>query len=46
VYKRAKALEQGNWGADAVNTAVTRTAASIAASTATAAAVAVITTMN
>jgi hypothetical protein len=34
VIERAKALEQGNWGADAVNTAVVRTAAAIAASTA------------
>ncbi len=31
VYQRAKELEQGNWGAEAVNTAVTRTAAAIAA---------------
>ncbi|MCY1141211.1 GPP34 family phosphoprotein [Actinoplanes sp. Pm04-4] len=34
VIERAKALEQGNWGADAVNTAVVRTAAAIAVSTA------------
>jgi hypothetical protein len=31
VYQRAKELEQGSWGAEAVNTAVTRTAAAIAA---------------
>ena len=31
---RAKEIERGNWGAGAVNTAVTRTAAAIAASTA------------
>ncbi|BCJ68338.1 GOLPH3/VPS74 family protein [Polymorphospora rubra] len=31
VYKRAKELESGSWGADAVNTAVVRTAAAIAA---------------
>lgn len=35
VHKRAKALEDGNWGARAVNTAVARTAAAIAVSTAT-----------
>lgn len=35
VHKRAKELENGNWGAKAVNTAVTRTAAAIAVSTAT-----------
>ncbi|OXM45137.1 GOLPH3/VPS74 family protein [Amycolatopsis alba] len=34
VYKRAKEIENGNWGASAVNTAVIRTAAGIAASTA------------
>ncbi|MCO8269155.1 GPP34 family phosphoprotein [Actinoplanes sp. TRM 88003] len=34
VIKRAKALEQGNWGASAVNMAVVATAAAIAASTA------------
>jgi hypothetical protein len=34
VRKRAKELENGNWGAAAVNTAVTRTAAVIAASSA------------
>ncbi|MBK1789455.1 GOLPH3/VPS74 family protein [Prauserella cavernicola] len=34
VYKRAKALEEGNWGAEAVSTVVARTAAGIAASTA------------
>lgn len=34
VIKRAKELEQGNWGASAVNTAVARTAAAIAASSA------------
>ncbi|MFF5076027.1 GPP34 family phosphoprotein [Actinoplanes sp. NPDC000266] len=45
VIKRAKELEQGHWGAEAVNTAVTRTAAAIAASTA-AAAVTVVTTNN
>jgi hypothetical protein len=33
-YQRAKELEQGHWGADAVNTAVVRTAAAIAASAA------------
>ncbi|MEV0379490.1 GPP34 family phosphoprotein [Nonomuraea sp. NPDC050643] len=32
VYLRAKELENGNWGAAAVNTAVTRTAAAITAS--------------
>lgn len=32
VQRRGKELEQGNWGAAAVNTAVTRTAAAIAAS--------------
>jgi len=31
VYQRAKELEKGSWGAEAVNTAVTRTAAAIAA---------------
>jgi hypothetical protein len=35
VHKRAKDLENGNWGAKAVNTAVARTAAAIAVSTAT-----------
>ncbi|XVV15519.1 GOLPH3/VPS74 family protein [Actinoplanes sp. CA-131856] len=45
VIKRAKELEQGHWGAEAVNTAVTRTAAAIAAATA-AAAVTVVTTDN
>jgi hypothetical protein len=34
VITRAKELEEGRWGADAVNTAVLRTAAAIAASTA------------
>ncbi|WP_181770619.1 GOLPH3/VPS74 family protein [Amycolatopsis pittospori] len=34
VHQRAKEIESGNWGASAVNTAVTRTAAGIAASTA------------
>jgi hypothetical protein len=34
VYHRAKELEQGNWGAEAVNQAVMRTAAAIAASSA------------
>jgi len=34
VRQRAKEIESGNWGASAVNTAVTRTAAGIAASTA------------
>jgi hypothetical protein len=43
VIKRAKELEQGNWGASAVSTAVARTAAAIAASSA-AVAVTVITT--
>ncbi|RKT85234.1 Golgi phosphoprotein 3 (GPP34) [Saccharopolyspora antimicrobica] len=33
VAKRAKEFEEGNWGAEAVNTAVLRTAAAIAAST-------------
>lgn len=32
VYKRGKELEQGDWGADAVNEAVLRTAAAIATS--------------
>ncbi|WP_156753300.1 GOLPH3/VPS74 family protein [Actinokineospora pegani] len=45
VAKRAKELETGNWGAEAVNTAVTRTAAAIAASTA-AVSVSVITTVT
>ncbi|QPP10239.1 GPP34 family phosphoprotein [Streptomyces bathyalis] len=35
VLKRAKEIENGNWAASAVNTAVTRTAAAIAASTVT-----------
>ena len=35
IHERAKALEDGNWGAKAVNTAVARTAAAIAVSTAT-----------
>lgn len=43
VARRAKELEQGNWGAEAVSAAVTRTAAAIAASTA-AVTVAVVTT--
>jgi hypothetical protein len=43
VARRAKELEQGNWGAEAVGAAVTRTAAAIAASTA-AVTVAVVTT--
>ncbi|MFD4643458.1 GPP34 family phosphoprotein [Lentzea sp. NPDC058436] len=34
VARRAKELEEGNWGAEAVSAAVTRTAATIAASTA------------
>ncbi|WP_250029517.1 GOLPH3/VPS74 family protein [Paractinoplanes maris] len=34
VQQRAKELEQGNWGAAAVNTAVARTAAALAVSTA------------
>ncbi|USX53602.1 GPP34 family phosphoprotein [Lentzea sp. HUAS12] len=34
VARRAKELERGNWGAEAVSAAVTRTAAAIAASTA------------
>ncbi|KFZ81396.1 hypothetical protein ED92_14010 [Amycolatopsis sp. MJM2582] len=34
VYKRAKDIENGNWGAEAVNAAVVRTAAAIAVSTA------------
>ncbi|WP_250008384.1 GPP34 family phosphoprotein [Actinoplanes sp. M2I2] len=45
VARRAKELEQGNWGAAAVNTAVARTAAAIAASTA-AVAVTVVTTTS
>ncbi|MFD5827119.1 GPP34 family phosphoprotein [Lentzea sp. NPDC060358] len=45
VARRAKALEGGNWGAQAVSTAVTRTAAAIAASTA-AVTVAVVTTVT
>lgn len=45
VIKRAKELEQGNWGASAVNTAVARTAAAIAASS-VAVAVTVITTTS
>jgi hypothetical protein len=40
VAQRAKEIENGNWGAAAVNTAVTRTAATIAA------AVSVITTVT
>ncbi|MGW6441613.1 GOLPH3/VPS74 family protein [Lentzea sp. NPDC055074] len=43
VSRRAKELERGNWGAEAVSAAVTRTAAAIAASTA-AVTVAVVTT--
>ncbi|SES33560.1 GOLPH3/VPS74 family protein [Lentzea albida] len=43
VARRAKELERGNWGAEAVSAAVTRTAAAIAASTA-AVTVAVVTT--
>lgn len=35
-YQRAKELEQGHWGAEAVNTAVVRTAAAIAAASVTA----------
>ncbi|SNY24215.1 hypothetical protein SAMN05421748_102157 [Paractinoplanes atraurantiacus] len=46
VIKRAKELEQGHWGAEAVNTAVTRTAAAIAASTAATVAVTVVTTTS
>ncbi|MEV0699576.1 GPP34 family phosphoprotein [Saccharopolyspora sp. NPDC050389] len=34
VYKRAKEFEKGNWGAEAVSTAVTRTTAAVAAATA------------
>jgi Golgi phosphoprotein 3 (GPP34) len=34
IHNRAKALERGNWGAQAVSTAVSRTAAAIAASSA------------
>ncbi|MBL7258694.1 GOLPH3/VPS74 family protein [Paractinoplanes lichenicola] len=45
VIKRAKELEQGHWGAEAVNTAVTRTAAAIAVSTA-AVTVTVVTSTN
>ncbi|HEX6344964.1 GOLPH3/VPS74 family protein [Umezawaea sp.] len=45
VYRRAKELERGNWGAEAVSTAVTRTAAAIAASSAAATA-AVVTTVT
>ncbi|MET1072527.1 MAG: GPP34 family phosphoprotein [Umezawaea sp.] len=45
VYRRAKELERGNWGAGAVSTAVARTAAAIAASTA-AVTVAVVTTVT
>ena len=45
VIVRAKEIEQGHWGAAAVNTAVTRTAAAIAVSTA-AVTVSVITTSN
>ena len=45
VYKRAKELESGNWGATAVNEAVVRTAAALVAST-TAIAVTVATTTN
>lgn len=33
VYKRAKALEQGSWGAEAVNTAVMRTVAAVSPGT-------------
>lgn len=36
VYKRAKELEQGSWGAEAVNTAVMRTMAAVSAGTAAA----------
>lgn len=36
VYKRAKELEQSSWGADAVNTAVMRTMASVSAGSAAA----------
>ncbi|MFD9700178.1 GPP34 family phosphoprotein [Lentzea sp. NPDC059081] len=43
VARRAKELERGNWGAEAVSTAVMRTAAAIAASS-TAAVLAVVTT--
>lgn len=39
IYKRAKELEQGSWGAAAVNTAVMRTVAATAASAGSAAAV-------
>jgi hypothetical protein len=45
VALRAKEIETGSWGASAVNTAVTRTAAAIAASSA-AVAVSVITTVT
>ncbi len=41
VYKRAKEVEQGNWGAAAVNTAVMRTMAAISAGTAAAVSAAV-----
>ncbi|MFC5291078.1 GPP34 family phosphoprotein [Actinokineospora guangxiensis] len=45
VHRRAKELEEGSWGASAVGTAVTRTAAAIAASSA-AVAVSVATTVT
>jgi hypothetical protein len=45
VHRRAKALEQGDWGARAVNTAVSRTTAAIAAASA-AVAVTVATSTN
>ncbi|GHH27828.1 GOLPH3/VPS74 family protein [Lentzea cavernae] len=45
VARRAKELEKGNWGAEAVNAAVVRTAAAIAASSA-AVTVAVVTTVT
>ncbi|ANZ43241.1 hypothetical protein BBK82_34270 [Lentzea guizhouensis] len=46
VARRAKELERGNWGAEAVSTAVTRTAAAIAASTAAVTAAVVVTTVT
>lgn len=46
VATRAKEIERGNWGAGAVNTAVTRTAVAIAASSAAATAAVLSTTTN
>ncbi|MDP9796161.1 hypothetical protein J2S43_004673 [Catenuloplanes nepalensis] len=46
VYRRAKALESGNWGAAAVGTAVTRTTTAIAAASAAASAAVIVTTVN